>query len=347
MKKLLIRADGNGEIGSGHIMRCSAIAAEAGSDGIEAVFAVSDDASRMLVEDQGFRSEVVGGDYRSLGVQDADALSNLAKRLCVDAILVDSYAITETFFKRLADFDIACAYVDDAYTFAGGFRSVPKCYELCAVINYSFGFSEDDYKSAYADKPTSLCIGPQFAPVRQAFRDIPYQVNSEVKRVLVTSGMTNPLNALERMAVGCRKALPEADITVIVGMMAEFDATVLPGTGFRVISNAQNMHELMAESDLAVSAAGTTLYELACVGVPVVAAPIVDNQCGNANGVEKLGIGKSLGTSGWNAYDVERAVTELSASFEKRQNCSLVSRKLVDGYGAYRMFEAVEAMSKL
>ena len=342
MDKLLIRADGNSEIGSGHIMRCSAIAETVSADGCEALFAVSDDVSRKFVEAKGFRCKVVGGDFRHVGMQDADALSDLANSLDVRSVLVDSYAVNDGFFAQLSKRGIACIYIDDAFTFAGGFDARPARRDVAAVINYSFGFGLSNYEAVYSGTSTALHIGPVYAPIRTGFRDIAYDVRSEVGNVLVTSGMTNPNGALERMAAGCRAALPDVRITVVVGASAAFDETCLAGTVFEAVRDVQNMPELMARADLAISAAGTTLYELACVGVPMVVAPVVENQIGNAMGIGKLGLGESFGIVDWAIDDVRRAVSKLAGSYEKRCELSARERELLDGYGACRIYEAVK-----
>lgn len=344
MDRLLIRADGNEEIGSGHIVRCSAIAAEAEADGCEAVFAVCDGAGRALAEKLGFRCEVVGSDPRRFGRGESEALAALSRELGAGAILVDSYAVTDEFFQWLAQHGEACAYIDDAYTFEGGFQHVPARREVAAVVNYGFGFDAGDYRAAYEGSETNLHIGPRYAPVRDEFRDVAYEVRREVGSVLVTSGMTNPDGALERMAAGCREALPDARIVVVVGGMAEFDGACLAGPGFEVVSDVRDMRGLMAGSDLAVSAAGSTLYELACIGVPVVAAPVVENQRANADGLEGRGLGRSLRGADWGPRDVAAAVAELAGSYELRRGFSSACRRLVDGRGARRVYEAMKAL---
>jgi spore coat polysaccharide biosynthesis predicted glycosyltransferase SpsG len=51
--------------------------------------------------------------------------------------------------------------------------------------------------------------------------------------------------------------------------------------------NAEEIKEIMLESDMAISAGGQTLYELARVGVPTVGVCIADNQLGSIKEWEK------------------------------------------------------------
>ena len=64
----------------------------------------------------------------------------------------------------------------------------------------------------------------------------------------------------------------------------------------------------MFGSDLVISAAGTTLYELYTLGVPTIVVPIVENQLANAKGYEKTGIGKALIATAWDSIDVAKLV---------------------------------------
>jgi len=50
------------------------------------------------------------------------------------------------------------------------------------------------------------------------------------------------------------------------------------------------MKRVMAASDMAISAAGQTLYELARIGVPTIATAVVKNQLNNVQGWEKWGL---------------------------------------------------------
>lgn len=54
--------------------------------------------------------------------------------------------------------------------------------------------------------------------------------------------------------------------------------------------DAEHMKTLMLESDVAISAGGQTLYELASVGLPTIAIQVVDNQSEDISGFLKRNI---------------------------------------------------------
>lgn len=301
---VIFRADGNRDIGSGHIMRCASIAIALASLGARAIFAVSDDASASMARAQGLDARVLGGEARCLGADDAARLADLARAEGATAILVDTYAATDAFFSalrtalaprpappRLAPPRICL--IDDAFTFADGATICPVVRDVDVVVNYSLGFSVRDYAALIETGGTAL-VGPSFAPLRPEFASAGFEVGDEVRRVLVTSGSTNPARVLEKTAQTVLRILPDAHLDVVVGMNATFDDDACRTSRVTLHDNPSRMASLMSAADLAVSAAGTTVYELIAVGTPSIVFPLVDNQRHNAREFAQAGLGMAL-----------------------------------------------------
>lgn len=302
------RVDGDSSIGAGHIVRCVSIAQEVEAQGGKAVFVSTNEESVKILQKYNFEPLLVGGDPRHLGKFDAQKLADVMDG--DTSVLVDSYGITNEFFDTCADLDLKVAYIDDMYTFETGSLSDPVRRNVRVLINYSFGFSEEDYDNVYKGTSTKLLIGPKYAPVRKVFREKAdqYQVRDKVENVLITTGSTNPNKSLEKMAQGCRDALSDARISVVVGPNASFDSSLVSKLNLHLIKGATDLSDYMFGSDLVISAAGTTLYELYTLGVPTIVVPIVENQLANAKGYEKTGIGKALIATAWDSIDVAKLV---------------------------------------
>lgn len=302
------RVDGDSSIGAGHIVRCVSIAQEVEAQGGKAVFVSTNEESVKILQKYNFEPLLVGGDPRHLGKFDAQKLANVTNDGA--SVLVDSYGVTDDFFDTCADLDLKVAYIDDMYTFETGSLSDPVRRNVRVLINYSFGFSEEDYDNVYKGTSTKLLIGPKYAPVRKVFREKAgqYQVRDKVENVLITTGSTNPNRSLEKMAQGCRDALSDAHISVVVGPNASFDSSLVSKLNLHLIKGATDLSDYMFGSDLVISAAGTTLYELYTLGVPTIVVPIVENQLANAKGYEKTGIGKALIATAWDSIDVAKLV---------------------------------------
>jgi spore coat polysaccharide biosynthesis predicted glycosyltransferase SpsG len=107
------------------------------------------------------------------------------------------------------------------------------------------------------------------------------------------------------------------------------------------------MKELMLSSDMAVSAGGQTIYELARIGLPTIAVVVVDNQINSVKEWVKTGFLKSVGK--WNSVKLYRNLHRHVASiksFKTRSKISRIGRKLVDGKGPERITDKLVKWSK-
>ena len=102
------------------------------------------------------------------------------------------------------------------------------------------------------------------------------------------------------------------------------------------------MHQLMAESDIAITAAGNTLYELAVFGVPSIVIchhekhNVVAEKFAEKNAGINLGVGTDL-----DIHLIAEAINKLLRSKEKRSELSANIKKVVDGLGSKRVAEKV------
>jgi RimJ/RimL family protein N-acetyltransferase len=110
----------------------------------------------------------------------------------------------------------------------------------------------------------------------------------------------------------------------------------------RLAKNADNMPELMAWADLAVSAAGTTCWEMCFLGLPAVVVDLAANQRPVAQRLDELGVACHIGSSRDGSTErIARELTRLLADAETRSRMCRRSRELVDGRGAARVCAAM------
>lgn len=342
---LAIRVDGNSRIGFGHIMRCCAIAHAAEAMRCETVFFVSDEESAKMVQTQGYTPEVLGGDYRLLREDDALLLANAVEKADIKGVIIDSYAATDGFLatlrKRCHCNEIKIGYIDDEYRFESGFSPEPVRLPVDVLVNYGLGASSELYRGAYEDSDAGLLIGPAFAPVREEFSSTCYMVGDLVSTIFVTTGSTNPNGVLERLASCCAEAMPEASIHIIVGANARFEDEESFESRFVFHHNPRDMRSLMLASDLVISAGGTTLYELAALGVPTIAVPITENQLANVSGWRKRCLGFALQSVEWSDGELIGMIHSLATDTVLRQALSSGMRGMCDGQGARRVAGAI------
>lgn len=339
--RAIVLLDATDRIGSGHAMRCMAVAQALGELGCEVFFAVQCKESAEFVASLGYRAEVLGGDPMRLGERDGRTLASLCAHEGAAIALVDTYAVTDGFFSGLADAkpgSLCIAYLDDSYTFGLGNLVVPKAWPVDVVLNYSLYADERAYREAYEDGKASLLLGPTYVPLRREFLTAPaHGVRHEISDVLVTTGATNPDGTLERLARLAREAFEGAAIHVVVGASARFDGAT---DGLDILGPQPSLLPLMERCDACISAAGTTIYELSALGVPALSLAIAANQEQNAHAFSKLGLGLSCGA---NATDGEifGSMCKLRDDAALRAKCAERMREKVPGDGALRIAAAL------
>lgn len=335
-----IRADANEQIGMGHIMRCLTIAGAAKKSGIRTVFLLADETAVGVLEEQGQEYCVLHIDFRSMEAEteeDGKLWSILQEnRTCVPVLLLDSYHITPEYLERIRKSfpEIKTVLMEDYGK------------TLCTadtIINYNiYG---EDFKEYYKDFCRYMLLGCKYMPLRGEFTKQPYAIREKVKNVLLTTGGSDSLQIAPALA----KSLAlekEFCFHVVCGRFSEslpiLKEISSENENIKIYTDVKAMWELMAECDVAISAAGTTLYELCAIGLPTICFSFAENQRLPAQSFEKRTPMLYAGDYGEGkdsfVRQVKKEFGELTKkSMEQRREISKELRSLVDGRGAERI----------
>lgn len=340
-KTILIYADGNPDIATGHLMRCLSIAHAIKSLGGEVQFAVSDEASAGLLssfftQESRFAIHTLHADYR----KPETGLPGLKRLLTEEdsspdgsfsCLLIDSYFVTQPFLEALRPLT-RIALLDDLYAFD---------YPADLVINYDFAPPEDFYSKA----GTTL-LGSAYTPLRAQFSGLTPALRSPVRDILLSTGGTDGENVAGKLAEALLTVPESASfrIHVLVGAMyahrAKLEALAQTQPRLLLHERVTDMAALMCACDLAVSAAGTTLYELCAAGVPSVSFTMADNQLAVARDMERFAGVPYAGDVRSTPALTDRLASllfSLAREPEKRKALSRSMHAAVDGKGAQRI----------
>ena len=105
-------------------------------------------------------------------------------------------------------------------------------------------------------------------------------------------------------------------------------------------ASADRMKEIMLQADIAISAAGQTLYELARVGVPTITVAVADNQVNVMQGWQRTGAIEYSGR--WDEPNIINNIylaTQRLMDRNLRQQRSRIARQIIDGKGSQRVVE--------
>lgn len=272
-----IRADANDIVATGHIMRCMTIARQIQMRGEEVIFFLADEYGVSMLEEKGLSYVVLHSDWEKPMEEIPDLVREITAR-GIRTMLFDSYRITKEYFARMKELlheEVRFAYIDDLYE---------DVYPVDVVINYNAYHTQFPYQESYEKKGRiKLCLGPAYVPLREEFGKTGLE-NGKNNTVLLSCGGGDILQSLygilEKAVVD--KRFDNTVFHVIVGRYHQKKELLeqLSQENKSVIlhHNVSNMAELMEQNSIAVSAAGTMLYELCAMERPTVFFITADNQ---------------------------------------------------------------------
>ena len=337
---LIIRADASVSIGTGHVMRCLALAQawqEVGG-GVVFVMAESTPAIEGRILSEGM--DVVRL-KRSATAQEARDLSAVAGERRAAWIVVDGYQFDSEYQRSLKNAGLKVLFVDDLGQCEHYFADI--------VLNQNAHATGEMYTNR--DPGTRLLLGAGYAMLRSEFgpwREWRRSIASPARSVLVTMGGSDPDNFALRV-IDAMRHVKVAGLEVVVvagGSCPHFDVLEQSAkqspVRVRLLRDVTNMPELMVRADVAVSAAGTTCAELCLLGLPALLVDVAENQRPVAEDLNRRQVAIHLGSSkDVTATELARQLQLLLLSTELRVSLSRHAREFVDGDGVKRVMTAV------
>lgn len=342
MQKLtcFIRVDANARLGSGHIMRCLSLAAALSEQGVACTFVTADHSADGLLAGKAIDQVVLDSQWNDL-TQELPRMEALLYREKPDILVVDHYYVTKDYLQILRQYT-KIVYIDDLLAFP---------YPCDVLVNYNiYGLDwEEQYRQNLPG--TKLLLGPKYAPLRKEFQNLPLRpVHNRVSDVLISTGGSDPDNIAGQLleAIAHNQLWDSITFHFVVGGLNPNRESLLHRaaalTNIQIHCNVRKMSQLMCSCDLAVAAAGSTLYELCACGVPTVTYILADNQIPGANAFARRNLLKLAGDFRNNPEflsHVTAALNVLIMSSEERLHMAQAMLRLTDGSGARLLAEAI------
>lgn len=337
---ILIRTDSNSSIASGHVARCLRIAETLSKKGNKPVFLVSDNNSRPLIESSGFKCIVLNTDWRKLAGEAGiiASITNNEKAI----LLVDTYSISAEYVKELSGVaDIV--YLGSKKDNLGN----PK-----AIINYQLGIDRTSY--ANLKNRANIYLGGEYAPIRGAYSEQYFLRTSPLVNVLVTTGGSNKNGCMEKILDKITSAdFKSLQFHIIVG--AFFDnspsiAKLYNHDNFHFYENLSDLLPVFKKCDLAITACGTTTYEMAAQGLPMISFAMTDEQTRDEQSMSRLGVIYGCGSFALEPEAcIDRIATGLTKAvthFDSFISLSQRAKKISDGLGCERIADILIKMEE-
>ncbi|HEY3902196.1 MAG TPA: UDP-2,4-diacetamido-2,4,6-trideoxy-beta-L-altropyranose hydrolase [Chthoniobacter sp.] len=338
---LMVRADMSAGIGSGHMMRCLALAQAWQADGGRAVF-LSHDAPKSMVEELREQQFPVQSQPHTPGSH-ADALTTADQAVAhgVCWTVVDSYACDAGYLQQVEESGTRLLIFDDE---GRGNHAAASL----VLRPWLMGATPEDN---CLDGPRYALLRQEFCACGEAAREIPAQA----RKFLLTLGGGDPENwtgkLLEVLAAPNSPLPADGELIVVIGACNPH-AESLAGQLARLPCRARieratrEMARLLAWADIGVSASGSVCWEMCAVGLPALVLPLNDNQLPIARGLAAAGAAINLGLAGrFDAGSFIETLRSVAGNEDARRAMSAAGRRLVDGCGAMRV--VTELKSKL
>jgi len=354
MGTVAIRADASLQIGTGHVMRCLTLARALRDAGHEVLFI-----SRLLdgnfcdyIEGQGFSvarlphpsdaestPDWLGLSWETDARQTEAALGSALHSIAW--LIVDHYCLDARWERTLRAKVEHILAIDDL---------ADRPHDCDLLLDQNLGRNAMDY-SGLVPRDSQIMAGPRYALLRPEFAQWRERSLSRsrwpLSRILISMGGVDKDNAT-RAVLNVLENLPKtasAEIEVIMGQhnpwleQVKIQASQMHRATVHV--NVGNMAERMANSDLAIGAAGASSWERCCLGLPTLTIILAENQRPGAYAMDASGVQLTIGTQDQIALRLAEKLNGLDR--QTMDNMSQNSRAVVDGLGVQRVAEAMHA----
>lgn len=315
--KVIFRADASLQIGTGHVMRCLTLADALAAQGAECQFICREHhgnlieqirnkghiahalpiqppvgASSLAIEPTAAKHEPAHSQW--LGAtqeQDAADCALILAEVKPDWLIVDHYALDAHWENQLKPYYRQLLVIDDL---------ADRPHQCDLLLDQTFGRNGEDYRALVPASCRLLC-GSQYALLRPEFAalraySLQRRANPQLRQLLITMGGVDKDNATGQVLEALRGCLlpAQCQITVVMGATAPWltevsrQAQSMPWPT-KVMGGVSDMARLMADSDMAIGAAGATSWERCCLGLPTIMLVLAGNQHKVAQGLELAG----------------------------------------------------------
>lgn len=360
---IVFRADASLQIGTGHVIRSLTLADALRDRGGRCIFVCRPHQGHLLalISQRGYQALALpelqvaalssldgtahahwlGVDWATDAYDTQQVLRHFMDGQTIDWLVVDHYALDTRWEEALHSKANRMMVIDDL-------ADRPHTCDL--LLDQNLGRSAHDYGGLLKGRPSTL-VGPRYALLRPEFAALRTQSlarrqnNPQLRHLLITMGGVDKDNATGQVLTALQSYNLPSDlrVTVVMGPHAPWLAQVQAQAAqmpwyTAVLVGVDNMAQLMAESDLAIGAAGGTAWERCSLGLPALVLVLAKNQLASAVALQKAGAAVVLELPQHIEGFVELLQTALFAQ-ETLVKLSKAAAAVTDGEGCQRVAE--------
>jgi len=344
-RDLVIRADGNAAMGSGHLMRCLSLA-QAWKEAGGIVTLITGCPSKKLLDR--FRCETFSVallEEMYPNSQDWDKTERVLNEHPDAWVVVDGYHFEQFYYERIKRLGNPLLVIDDMANL--------KNYHADIVLNQNLNA---EFLHYLCETDANLLLGTRYVLLRREFRRFRgwnREIPKTCHNLLVSLGGADPYNETLKVLNALENIETNLNIKVVLGATnpnreSVINCAPVKNPNIDILEAADNMAELMCQADVAITSGGSTTWELCFLGLPSIQIILARNQEEVACELGKKEVTVNLG---WyedvTENDITVALKELIVNAEARKSMSIKGRSIVDGKGAERVVSAMHSFSTM
>lgn len=334
---LIVRADANAAIGSGHAKRSAAVAEEWHRRDLQFALVTSGSLESVPTAIRRRASRIETGFAAHPDPEDLDRLLRMIGESQTPCVLLDGYGFDEEYRRAIRQSGATLIVMDDNGSQAS---------HAHVVVNSSPSADRTEYRGIAVES----LVGPAFAPLRSEFMLQSRKTGSDLSeppRILVTLGGSDRLNRTAMVIEALELTSRRVQARVVIGPANTRKGELLEKCSsasqhIECIVDPPDMSALMAWSDIAVCASGGTLLEIAFLGVPSLSLVLAENQRKIGETFADSGVTRNLGSAEQlTARGIADALTEMLENQEIRRAQTIAGQSLIDGLGTSRIVDHI------
>lgn len=359
---IAFRADASLQIGTGHVMRSLALADALRERDVQCSFICRPHAGHLLelITQRGHQAlalpallertssnhgstahaDWLGTDWASDADETRKVLTGIGAE-SLDWLVVDHYALDQRWESALRSKVRRIMVIDDL---------ADRSHDCDLLLDQNLGRTAQDYAGLLSPNTTTL-IGPQYALLRPEFAELRPQSlarrakDPQLKHLLITMGGVDKDNVTGQVLDALQSCAlpPDLRITVVMGphapwlLQVQEQAVQMPWPT-QVLIGVSNMAKIMADTDLAIGAAGGMAWERCALGVASLVMVLAENQRAGAVALQEKNAAIVLERAG-DIGNWLMSLPDLNDNRATLKQLSNAAAELTDGQGAIRVVQ--------
>jgi len=344
----VFRVDSSLEIGTGHLMRCLTLAECLKNNGIEISFICRknpgnlrdkilkkkfnlfelESPTKAKYDDKLYHSKWLSVTQR----EDANQCRQILEKIKPDWLVVDHYALDHEWESDLRYLCTNIMVIDDL---------ADRNHNCDLLLDQTFGRTAEHYNDLIP-KACKLLLGTEYSLLRPDFLEwrsysLERRSKANLNNLLIAMGGVDLENHTEEVLIkldSCDLPL-DLNITIVLGShFPHFESlkkrAEISKYTVNIIVDVENMAEIMANSDIAIGAAGSISWERCCMGLPTIQYVLAENQKFLAERLSEINASLLVNK----ACSLESLIKDAP---KWMQEVSSSSAKITDGTGTYKV----------